>query len=75
MKKKTCPKCKFTSEYQFLKKYDENWQSNGYLKISKKREKMEKLGFFQNWYSDVNLHFRQVFFFMFIKNVDSLGDN
>ena len=31
--------------------------------------------FFQNWYTDVNLHFEQVFFFMFIKNVDSLGDN
>ena len=30
--------------------------------------------FFENFYSDVNLHFEQVLFFMFIKNVDSLAD-
>ena len=29
---------------------------------------------FQNFYTDVNLHFEQVLFFMFIKNVDSLAD-
>ena len=68
----------FFMKYTILCCLEEIWKKlifHVFLHISKGTLLSQFLSyFFQNFYSDVNLHFEQVLFFMFIKNVDSLAD-